>query len=62
MIIPEKGSWKTKMNWITFYNDEAEEALKEYLGSFDDPKKNRKLFPVSEAYFQRRYLAFERKT
>jgi len=59
---PEKDSSRTKMSWITFYNDEAEEALKEYLGSFDILEKSRRLFSVSEAYFRRRCKAFERKT
>jgi len=62
MIIPEKDSSRTKMSWITFYNDEAEEALREYLGSFDALEKNRNLFPISEAYFKKRCKAFERKT
>jgi len=31
MIVPEKDSSRTKMSWITFYNDEAEEALRNYL-------------------------------
>ncbi|RLF92549.1 hypothetical protein DRN52_07825, partial [Thermococci archaeon] len=34
MIIPRESSSRTKRTWITFYNDEAEEALKRYLGSF----------------------------
>jgi integrase len=62
MVIPEKDSSRTKMSWITFYNGEAEEALREYLGSFDSLEKSRRLFSVSEAYFRRRCKAFERKT
>ena len=66
MIIPEKDSSRTKMSWITFYNDEAEEALRGYfrgyLGSFNDLDKNRRLFPVTETYFKKRCKAFERKT
>jgi integrase len=62
MIIPEKDSSRTKMSWITFYNDEAEEALREYLGSFNGLEKDRKLFPVTETYFKKRCKAFERKT
>jgi len=44
MVIPEKDSSRTKMSWITFYNDEAEKALREYLGSFDILEKSRRLF------------------
>jgi len=62
MIIPEKDSSRTKMSWITFYNDEAEEALRGYLGSFNDLDKNRRLFPVTETYLRERCKAFERKT
>jgi hypothetical protein len=31
MIIPKAHNGKTKKSWITFYNDEAEKVLKEYL-------------------------------
>jgi len=62
MIIPRESSSRTKRTWITFYNDEAEEALKIYLGSFQDLEKDSKLFPVSESYFRKRYKAFERET
>jgi len=34
MVIPKGSSSRTKRTWITFYNDEAEKALKDYLGSF----------------------------
>jgi integrase len=61
MIIPGVGS-RTKKTWITFYNGEAEEALREYLGSFKDLNKKAKLFPVGETYFRERYKAFERET
>jgi integrase len=62
MIIPEKDPSRTKMSWITFYNDEAEKALREYLGSFKDLDRDRRIFPVSEAYFRKKCKAFERKT
>jgi len=50
------------MSRITFYNDEAEEALRKYLGLFNTLDKNGKLFPVSETYFRKKCKAFERKT
>ncbi|MGQ9596395.1 MAG: tyrosine-type recombinase/integrase [Thermoproteota archaeon] len=62
MIMLQGGSSRTKRTWITFYNDEAEEALKEYLGSFHDLNKEEELFPVTERYFRNRYEAFEKET
>ena len=44
MIILEKDSSRTKMNWITFYNDETEKALRQYLGSFNGLEKKQKAF------------------
>jgi len=61
LIIPKKDS-RTKKTWITFYNDEAEKALKEYLGSFQGLNKEAKLFPVSEGYFRKRYKKFEKES
>jgi integrase len=60
MIIPGRGS-RTKKTWITFYNGEAEEALKEYLGSFSNLKREEKLFPFGEHYFRNRCKQFERE-
>jgi len=62
MIIPKGSTSRTKRTWITFYNDEAEEALKEYLGSFNGLNKEAKLFPVSENYFRKRCSAFKKET
>ena len=62
MIIPKGNPSRTKKTWITFYNDEAEEALKKYLGSFQGLNKEAKLFPVTEIYFRKRCKAFEKET
>jgi len=61
MIVPEGGS-RTKRAWVTFYNEEAEKILREYLGSFENKDREEKLFPASEKYFRRRYKEFERLT
>jgi integrase/recombinase XerD len=61
MIIPKGSSSRTKRTWITFYNDEAEDALKEYLGSFESLDRKARLFPVTETYFRKRWRAFERE-
>jgi hypothetical protein len=43
MIVPRGGTSRTKRTWVTFYNEEAEEALREYLGSFQGLNKEEKL-------------------
>jgi integrase len=60
MIIPNGGS-RTKKTWVTFYNEEAEKALKEYLGSFNNSNKDAKLFPASESYFRKQCRGFEKE-
>jgi integrase len=62
MIIPRKDASRTKKTWITFYNEEAEKVLKDYLGSFEKLDKERKLFPVTEIYFRKRCDAFYKQT
>ena len=62
MIVPKKTTSRTKRMWVTFYNEEAERALREYLGSFRGLNKEERLFPVTEEYFKRRYEKFERET
>jgi site-specific recombinase XerD len=51
MIAPKGNSSRTKHTWITFYNEEAEATLKEYLGSSKTLNKEARLFPVTEKYF-----------
>jgi len=41
MVIPKVHSGLTKKSWITFYNDEAEKVLEEYLKAY---KPNENLF------------------
>jgi integrase len=62
MVIPKVSSSRTKGRWITFYNIEAEKALKRYLGSFKRLDKRRKVFQVTEIYFRNRYTAFKKET
>jgi hypothetical protein len=62
MIIPEKDSVRARMSWIKIYDDEAEKALREYLGSFNGLEKDVKLFPVTKTYLMKRCKVFERKT
>ncbi len=50
MTIPEGSSSKTKRMWIILYNDEAEEALKTYLTSFQGLDKKAKLFLVTKTH------------
>ena len=60
MVAPKGGS-RTKRCWVTFYNEEAERALKEYLGS-RELERDAKLFPVSEGYFRKLCKKFEEET
>jgi integrase/recombinase XerD len=62
MIVPKGNSSRTKRTWVTFFNAEAEEALKEYLGSLQGLNGEAKLFPVTETYFRKRCKRFERET
>jgi integrase len=62
MIVPRGGTSRTKRTWVTFYNEEAEEALREYLGSFQGLNKEERLFPVSDGYFRKKYRKFEKET
>ena len=40
MIIPDKNGSRTKRTWVSFFNEEAKEALEEYLATRidDDPR------------------------
>lgn len=50
MVIPKNHEFsRTKHSWITFYNDEVEDLLNEYLGSRND--NSPKLFPISQSLF-----------
>ena len=45
MITPNNHEGETKKSWVSFYNDEAEQALKEYLETKKQPRSKR-LFPM----------------
>jgi integrase/recombinase XerD len=49
MVIPNDHDGGTKRSWVTFFNDEAELALKEYLATRKD--NNPKLFRISPNNF-----------
>jgi integrase/recombinase XerD len=49
MIVPNNHNGETKRSWITFFNDEAKLALKEYLVTRKD--NNPKLFRISPHTF-----------
>jgi integrase/recombinase XerD len=49
MVIPNNHNGATKRSWVTFFNDEAKLALKEYLATRKDD--NTKLFRVSPHTF-----------
>ncbi len=45
MITPNNHTGETKKSWVSFFNDEAEQALKEYLAT-KKPSKSQRLFPM----------------
>jgi integrase len=49
MIIPNKGISGTKNTWVSFFNSDMENILREYLDSRKD--NNPKLFPISRDTF-----------
>ena len=51
MVIPSNHDGETKRSWVTFFNEEAELALKEYLATRDDDSP--KLFRISPHTFIR---------
>ena len=45
MITPKNHEGETKKSWVSFYNEEAEHALKEYLMT-KKPSRSKRLFPM----------------
>ena len=45
MITPNNHTGETKKSWASFFNDEAEQALKDYLAT-KKPSKSQRLFPM----------------
>lgn len=45
MITPNNHEGETKKSWVSFYNDEAEQALQEYMKTKKQSKSQR-LFPM----------------
>jgi integrase len=45
MITPNNHNRETKKSWVSFFNDEAEQALKDYLAA-KKPSKSQRLFPM----------------
>jgi len=45
MITPNNHEGETKKSWVSFYNEEAEKALKEYLATKKQSRSQR-LFPM----------------
>ena len=53
MIIPQQRS-RTKRTWVTFYNEETQDALEKYLGSLRKSDEKERLFPITEVYLRKR--------
>lgn len=48
MITPNSHEGETKKSWVSFYNDEAEQALNEYLKA-RKPSRSERLFPMQQS-------------
>lgn len=49
MVVPNNGQTRTKRRWASFFNQETEEALRNYLATRKDRK--RKLFRIGTYIF-----------
>jgi len=58
--MPKSRSGATKRRWVSFYNVESEEAMKEYLATGEDNLP--KLFRISDHTFVRIWKAAYEKT
>ncbi len=45
MIIPNNHDGETKKSWVSFYNEEAEQVLQEYMKT-KKPSRSQRLFPM----------------
>jgi len=61
MVVPNGGNSRTKHSFVTFYNKEAERAIREYLG-YRSLDKDVKLFPASIWCLRKGFIQFEKKT
>jgi len=60
MITPNNHKGTTKNSWVSFYNEEAERVLREYLQTRRD--KNPKLFPMSRKEDRKLWRSAREKT
>ena len=61
MITPDNHRGETKKSWVSFYNEEAEEALKEYLETKKHSRSQR-LFPMQRDEVVELWKAAREKT
>ncbi|MCJ7422901.1 tyrosine-type recombinase/integrase [Candidatus Bathyarchaeota archaeon] len=60
MVKPKPHNGRTKNTWLTFFNNECAQALKEYLATRRD--SNPKLFPMSRAHEERLWYETRART
>jgi len=58
MITPNNHTGNTKKSWVSFYNEEAEEVLNEYLQT--RRRRSDKVYPYQRLAFTRMWQAAER--
>jgi integrase/recombinase XerD len=61
MITPNNHIGETKKSWVSFYNDEAEIALKEYLTT-KKPSRSERLFPMQRDEVVKLWKSVREKT
>jgi len=65
MLIPRCHTGRTKRSWFSFYNEEAEEALKEWLKERERDRRSNhssKLFPWDLSDFKREWAQVRRES
>ncbi|MCX8181490.1 MAG: integrase [Candidatus Methanomethyliaceae archaeon] len=60
-ILPNKLT-TTKRTWYSFFNEECQEALEDYLKVRQDPKRGGKLFPFRQSYRSAIFRIAQHKT
>ncbi len=53
MVKPENSSSRTKRTWVSFFNCEADEILRQYLANRDNDDE--RLFPISRRWLERTF-------
>jgi integrase len=61
MAMPDKGTGSTKNTWVTFWNDEADRELRDYLAGRDFASEQR-IFPFARSTLKRDWSFASKET